>query len=783
MEGFVVNVEYFPDDHQFCDETGKNIELKNVLYTVDEESWFSPNSLKLAMWIAEYYLCSPAEIMRLFMPGKSSVKLSACYRALEGNEEHMMLMVEDYRRIYDELSAGECTLRQLKNRHPDLAANIENILAKLLRYNIVEKGYVSKRKAALRMEKVAELTAYPDPSQLAELKKAKAQVRLLGYLSAKQLMGKAVPVRNLQIDGFALNTIRGLEGKGWLKVYDRRVLRDSYKYVSVSDAVNKVLTAEQQAAVDALKADICLEANDDGKDKNTSVRKPFLLHGVTGSGKTLVYMEAVRLTRAQGRKAIVLVPEIALTSQLVRNFKEHFSGDIAVIHSGLTVSERNDAIQRIRQDEAGVIIGARSALFVPVDNIGIIIMDEEQDNSYKQDEAPRYHAKVIAEHMAQFHGATLLLGSATPSMESYYRALQGRYHLLSMPNRVGNKPLPKVISVDMRQELKSGRRNILSQPLQQLIHDTITKKEQMILMLNRRGFNTFVMCRSCGYVVACKDCGLPMTFHKDGRLLCHHCDTQAQVPAVCPKCGSRYIRYFGSGTEKLEEELARLVPAASSIRMDRDTTNTKFGHTDILTKFRNHEYDILLGTQMVAKGHDIPNVTAVGIISADSALHIPYFRASEQVFMLITQTAGRAGRGDVGGKVIVQTYNPEHYAVTCGIAQDYRRFYEREIEGRRELYYPPFCRIIKLIFQDKNEKQAIDRAKKFKNAVAMFFHNSDKTTALGPAPAMIRNFKGTYRMCLIIKTSELARVQEFLRKEKVHLDNSIIIDIDPISTT
>lgn len=775
VEGFVVSAANVSDEYQICDDDGKGIELKNITAVVDDESWFTPNSLKLATSIAEFYLCSPAEIMRLFMPGKSGVKLSACYSAVEGKEDHMLLMVDSYRQLYEELKQEACTLLQLKRRHPDMSAVMEATLEKLSNYGLLEKSYVSQSRVQVKTERIAVLQGYPDEQDLAKLKRSKGQLKLLGYLTAGQYMGKEIPLRHLQNEGFSPLVIKGLAESGWLKLAERRILRDSYKDMSVEQSKGKTLTTEQRNAVECLKADMVLPVEMD--------KKPFLLHGVTGSGKTLVYMEITKFARSSGKNVIVLVPEIALTGQLVKNFKEYFSGDIVVFHSRLSVAERNDAIVRIRQREAGIIIGARSALFTPVDNIGLIIIDEEQDNSYKQDESPRYHARVVAEMMAEFNHATLVLGSATPSMETFYNAQNGVYNLISMPHRVGNRPMPVVESVDMREELKQGRRTILSGKLQELINDTVSKKEQLILMLNRRGFNTFIMCRSCGYVVACPDCGLPMTYHKDGRLLCHHCDIQAPVPTACPKCGSRYIKFFGSGTEKLETELTALVPTARSIRMDRDTTAGKFAHTDILTKFRRHEYDILLGTQMVAKGHDIPNVTAVGIISADSALHIPYFRAAEQVFMLITQTAGRAGRGEAAGRVIVQTYNPEHYAVVHGMAQDYHSFYASEVKMRKDLFYPPFCRLIKLVFQDKNDKRALEKARQFKNKISARFMQDSMVDTMGPAPAMIQNFRGTYRYCLLIKTAKMQEVHDFLKESKLHLDTTVMIDIDPISTT
>lgn len=510
------------------------------------------------------------------------------------------------------------------------------------------------------------------------------------------------------------------------------------------------------------------------------------MKGVTGSGKTQVYIELAKQVRALGRQVIVLVPEIALTGQVVLAFKAYFSQDIVVMHSRLSLSERNDAILRIRRSEAGIIIGARSALFTPAEDIGLIIMDEEQDMSYKQDESPRYHARVVAEALAHIHQAVLLFGSATPSLESYYRAVHGEFTLLEMSHRIGNMPLPRVKCVDMRQELRRGNRHILSADLQHLIETTIEKGQQAIIMLNRRGFSTFVLCRSCGAVIKCKLCGLPLVYHqgragKSGWLACHHCDVTEEIPQVCPKCGSRYIKYFGSGTEKLEQELHQLVPSARVIRMDRDTTTSKFSHQDILERFRRGEYDILLGTQMVAKGHDIPNVTAVGVISADSSLNMPDFRAAERCFMLITQTAGRAGRHTEQGRVVIQTYNPEHYAVTCGMAQDYEGFFRQELALRRQLFYPPYSRLVKLLFQNEAEAEANRQAAAFVRLFQTHFFGERNQQIIGPSPAVIVCLRGTYRYVVLIKTADLQAVQVFLREQNLHLRADVAIDIDPIT--
>lgn len=350
-----------------------------------------------------------------------------------------------------------------------------------------------------------------------------------------------------------------------------------------------------------------------------------------------------------------------------------------------------------------------------------------------------------------------------------------------MKKRIDNIPLPKIEAVDMREELRMGNRKIISQKLAELIEETLAKKQQLIIMLNRRGFSTFVMCRSCGFVIKCPQCGMPMVYHRRGILQCHHCDITEPVPDICPKCNSRYIKFFGSGTEKLEEELAQKFPHARIIRLDRDTTGKKFAHQNILKQFKAGLYDILLGTQMVAKGHDIPNVTGVGIISADSSLNLPDFRAAERCFGLITQTAGRAGRGHEQGYVVVQTYNTEHYAVKCGIAQDYLAFYEQEIALRKITYFPPFCNLIKLVIQDNIEAKALERAMQLKENFNKYFSADEKIVIMGPAPAIIANFKGIYRFNLLIKTNDLISARQFLREEHIDQDTNISIDINPIN--
>ena len=759
VEGFVV------ETHELA-EAPEKIKLKDIIAAVDEECWFSPQMIEIARWLSEFYLCSLAEIMRLFMPGKSGLRITVRYEAAENQADHMMPAMPGCRAIYDYLRReGPQKKAAICKALPEWQENAADFLDKMQKYHIVRKVYEAQKRDAAQYEKYVALCGEVTPRLLEAYRRKKAQAHLLALLQQEP----ELPFSTLKEQHVSLATVHNLEAAGLAEIRRRRVLRDSYRDAkALHEAVE--LTEDQRQVVARVYPAI-----------DAARYQGFLLKGVTGSGKTQVYIELAERVRAAGRRVIVLVPEIALTGQVVMAFKAYFPDDLVVMHSRLSLAERNDAILRVRRNEAGIIIGARSALFTPADDIGLVILDEEQDMSYKQDESPRYHARVVAEKIARVHGAVLLLGSATPSLESYFRAAQGELTLLVMPRRIGDIPLPIIHCVDMREELRMGNRHIISRSLQELIEHTIAQHQQVIIMLNRRGFSTFVMCRSCGEVIRCRHCGLPLVYHRSGQLKCHHCDVQEPVPNVCPKCGSRYIKYFGSGTEKLEQELRQLVPSARVIRMDRDTTTTKFAHQEILESFRRGEYDILLGTQMVAKGHDIPNVTAVGIISADSSLNMPDFRAAERCFMLITQTAGRAGRHETRGRVVIQTYNPTHYAVTCGIRQDYEGFFHKEIALRQELFYPPYSRLVKLLYQDASEEKARANATALVKAFELAFAGQEGHQVIGPAPALIACFRGVYRFVVLIKTANLSAVHDFLKEQGLHLRADVAIDIDPIT--
>ncbi|WP_303690988.1 primosomal protein N' [Megamonas hypermegale] len=760
MEGFIIKIHDTSADL----DTARLKAVKDVL---DTQPWFTPNMYATAKWMADFYLCSLGETMRLFIPGKNSVKIRPVFNInetdlstkklakLPAGQKQLLAYLKAYK------NADLLTLRRSFGAGENFTADLEKLIAK----NYVTRSYIYHSQAKKIYVEYAVLNAAVDETVLDTLKRKPAQKKALLYLNEI----KESSAYDLKQRGISAATLNALAELGYIRLEKRQKLRDSYKNMLTAKAAKRTLTPEQQNALNIMK------------EKIGQGQKKFLLFGVTGSGKTQIYIETALKVRADGRQVLILVPEIVLTGQLVTSFKQYFADDVAVIHSKLSVNERNDTFWRIRTGQAGIVIGARSALFAPFDNLGLIVMDEEHDASYKQDESPRYHAHDVAEKMAQIYDAIFLLGSATPSLESFYKAQNGEYTLLTMRERIDNIPMPYIEGVDMREELKSGNRKILSRKLQELIEATLAKKQQLIIMLNRRGFSTFVMCRSCGHVIKCPQCNLPLVYHRRGVLQCHHCDITEPVPDVCPNCQSRYIKFFGSGTEKLEEELAQVFPQARIIRLDRDTTGRKFAHQDILKQFKAGLYDILLGTQMVAKGHDIPSVTGVGIISADSSLNLPDFRASERTFALITQTAGRAGRGHEQGHVVLQTYNLEHYAVQCGMKQDYLSFYQEEMQMRKILYYPPFCHLIKLTFQNEIEEKALKAASDLKTQAEQYFNNMN-IKIMGPAPALVAKFKDIYRFNLLIKTDDLEIVNKFLRQKKIDTDKNITIDINPINT-
>jgi primosomal protein N' (replication factor Y) (superfamily II helicase) len=532
------------------------------------------------------------------------------------------------------------------------------------------------------------------------------------------------------------------------------------------------LTPEQDAAYREMTA--CA----DRKEACT-----FLLYGITGSGKTEVYMHLIRELLKKGRSSIVLVPEISLTPQTVNRFYSRFGDTVAVVHSRLSQGRRVEEWHRIRSGEAKVIVGARSAVFSPAQDLGLIILDEEHEGSYKQDETPRYHAREVAKKRIELENALLVLGSATPSLESYHASEKGEIRRLELPKRIENRPLPIVDVIDMRRQPREGKRErILSMALEDCIRETTAKKEQTMLLLNRRGFSTYLHCSSCGYVMTCPNCRISLAYHFDkATLVCHVCHYQAFTQKLCPGCEKNYLHYFGTGTQKVEQELRRLFPDARIGRMDTDSTARKDAHESILRAFKKHEIDVLIGTQMIAKGHDFPNVSLIGVISADTALHIPDFRSSERTFDLLTQVAGRAGRGGVPGRVLIQTLVPHHYAIQSAKDHDFLEFYEKEIELRRELSMPPFSRLVQVILRGLNEKNVVrhilELAKLFRAAGP-----AANVAVLGPAPALNSKENGQYFWNLYLKGPEIAGINAFIKETLSHFKKkgvTVIVDVDP----
>ena len=615
--------------------------------------------------------------------------------------------------------------------------------------------------------------------------KAPGQARLLRALAAAG--GGPVPVAEILAGAESTPAaVKRLEADGLAQTETIEVRRRPFKFVSGA-AVPPMLMGEQEAAVAEVRKRL------DSRQANAS-----LLYGVTGSGKTEVYLRSIAETRRRGRTALVLVPEIALTAQVVDSFRARIGDRVAVLHSGLSEGERRDEWQRIGRGEADVVVGARSAVFAPLENVGLIVVDEEHEASYKQDSpAPRYHARDVAVARARATGATVLLGSATPSVESFYKAESGEWGFLPLRERALSRPLPSVDVLDLRELYKRGQPGIFAPPLLDAISDRLAKKEQMILFLNRRGFAMFLLCRDCGFTTRCPHCDVSLTYHAGRKLIaCHHCGYEQRAPDQCPKCSGQRLRPFGIGTEKVEEEVRRLFPEARTLRMDRDTTLRKDSHLKMLRTFRSGDADILIGTQMVAKGLDFPGVTLVGVISADTALNMPDFRAAERAFQLLTQVSGRAGRGRKPGHVLVQTFNPEHESVAAAANHDYETFYRREIVNRRELGYPPFTRLVNVIAQDEDGREAETRLRRLsyhltgeeKDAFGPRFlggAGGDELAVLGPAPCPLSRLRGRYRWHLLLKTTDMDKLRTRLKEAMSLLSatdrSGLSLDVDPMS--
>ncbi|MFH0930877.1 MAG: primosomal protein N' [Candidatus Zixiibacteriota bacterium] len=758
---------------------------KELLDLIDEEPIITPEILELTRWISEYYYSSWGECLKAALPSELQVRsLLWVYK-----KESPLLDYEDKKL---KLSSVEIKiLNTLEKEKPHNVAFLEkkfgskgiySALHSLEKKGKVELYYeLSKPKANIKYEKNFSLKVdSPEEKKLVETyietvrKKSTRETFLLELLIKEN---KELPLKeiNQRIKG-ASQILNRLEKKGLIRSFYREKPREPLWGMNESFTEGFSLNQEQKDILEKLEKALTEEKY-----------YPFLLYGVTGSGKTQIYIEIIKKVLERNKTALVLVPEISLTPQIIFVFKSVFGEKVGAYHSSLSPGERFDAWRGIKGGKIKVVVGTRSAIFSPLSNLGVIVVDEEQDFSYKQKEPdPKYNARDLALVRGKMNKALVVLGSATPSLESFYNAEKGKYTLLQLNQRVDQKPLPQVKIVDLKEERKKGNYAIFSSELSSQMKRKIEKGEQVILFLNRRGFSNFVKCEECGYIFHCPHCDITLNFHRiDFSLRCHYCNYKLKASSLCPECKGSRLAYKGVGTQRIEEEINKLFPTVAIRRMDQDTTYRKDSHREILKGFASKDFSLLLGTQMVTKGLDFPDVTLVGVISADTSLDFPDFRARERTFQLLTQVAGRAGRGKLGGEVIFQTYYPEDWTIKLSAEQNFPDFYKREIKEREELLYPPFSRLILIRFQGKEEKKAEKVAESFgvelKNNL-----KSNSNEFLGPAPAPLAKIKDDYRFQILIKTRNVRavtqKIDSILDKgfDKNYSGVKISIDIDPL---
>ncbi|MBC1486296.1 primosomal protein N' [Listeria seeligeri] len=738
-------------------ETEENPKLKGIDGVMDLAPVLNEELMELGDWLAEDTLSFRVSAYQAMLPAALRAKYEKYFLRLDEENTELEQLFEGYETL--DWKVAE-------------ARNLLKSLGKWVREGSVEVVYQVKNKTTNK--KIRMINCLKSPHELMELienmpKNAKAQTRVLAFFQVFE--GTEISVAELKKQAETSEaTIKKLAEQGIISIQEKIVSRDPYKHHHFEKSEALTLLPDQQTACEKI-----IEA----KKQET-----FLIHGVTGSGKTEIYLQTIEAKLKEGKEAIVLVPEISLTPQMVERFKSRFGSEVAVLHSALSSGEKYDEWRKIERKEARVVVGARSAVFAPFENLGIIIIDEEHEASYKQEDNPRYHARDVAIWRAMKYQCPVVLGSATPSLESFARAKKGVYTLIELPSRVNDRAMPEVNVVDMREELRKENRTEFSTELLEKIKDRIAKKEQTVLMLNRRGYSSFVMCRDCGYVVECPNCDISQTYHQaSNKMKCHYCGHEEAVPKKCPSCEGEHIRYFGTGTQKVEESLTKLIPEARVIRMDVDTTRTKGTHEKLLRSFRNHEADILLGTQMIAKGLDFPDITLVGVLNADTMLHLPDFRASERTFQLLTQVSGRAGRHERTGEVVVQSYNPEHYSIEFAKKHDFIGFYHHEMQLRKMGAYPPFYYLTMINVSDENEMKAIRSIQEMVNFLRGKL--GPEAVILGPVPSTIARIKNKYRYQCIIKYKIEPNLKQELKTLITHYQKdqqkglTINIDVQP----
>jgi primosomal protein N' (replication factor Y) (superfamily II helicase) len=752
-----------------CHDEPPSVAAREALRLLDSTPVLGAELLALGRWIAAYYCAPLGEVLRGMLPLASEIRRGKTWSLTDSGRDAARQLLLDS--SPDDPVAQ--ILRALEKR-PLSAAYLakafpfaDKALRSLERRAFIVAEQVQTDRDPLRAPS-EKLRIELAPSAAGNEKLSKPERELRAFLElhpgSHNLKELEDVVRN------ASPAARSLARKGMVTLKP-----EPMTIRSAPPRPPHALNGAQQAAFDEIRA--AIEARE---------FRTFLLHGVTGSGKTEVYLNAIEAALAGGRSALLLVPEIALTPAMAGQFFSRFGDRVAILHSAFTDVERSEQWRRIRGGAASVVVGTRSGVFAPVRNLGLIVVDEEHDGSYKQEENPRYNGRDVAIVRAQAAGACVVLGSATPSLETRYNAERGKYRLLELPERIEARPMPTVELIDMRQEfLETRKQATFSRKLVEAIGARLENGEQTIVLLNRRGFSSFVACRSCGERVQCINCSLTLTYHKrDRRLLCHYCGYAEKVPSACPKCASDHIYFLGVGSERVEEELHQAFPTARIARLDRDTVNGKRQYETVLHDFREGHYDLLVGTQMIAKGHDIPNVTLVGVVSADVGLGMPDFRAAERTFQLLTQVAGRAGRGSIPGIVLVQTINPDHYAVRMAALQDYQAFYEKELSFRRMMYYPPFTAMANILVRSEKQEMAMRMSAELGMLLAP---PPEKLKILGPAEAPVPRLKNEYRYQFLIKAISRKSLNELLRSIRRFAQDhkwnatALVIDVDPLS--
>ncbi|MBV8115217.1 MAG: primosomal protein N' [Silvibacterium sp.] len=765
------------------------VEARLILNILDEESILSPQLLDLAQWIAQYYIAPIGEVLRAMLPLMSEVRRQVLYRITDLGRETLFAGAEQGSSRRSRLSPEEQdteykVLNHLENGEAVRAATLHratgadrHLLTGMLRKKWITRETAAAPRDARRTVRYAVLV---EEARLPKLNNN--QQAILAELAGA---GNELPLAELRRLSVPTSTLGTLVKRNLVRI-EERPADFHLTHLAKLPRPEHTLNAAQQAALAAIAAAV-----------ESGEFRPHLLHGVTGSGKTAVYLAAMRRVLDQGRSAILLVPEIGLTPAMAAQLHHAFASDVALLHSALTPEERSEQWHRIRRREARIVVGTRSAIFAPVDDIGLIIVDEEHDSSYKQESIPRYHARDTGVMRAKLANATVVLGSATPSLESWHNAVQGKYARIEMPDRVNYRPLPVVELIDMRREFQeTGQEHLFSRALIDETQATLDRGEQAIILLNRRGYSFVVICRACGEKLQCENCSISLTYHKPvtpgtdiapvgQRLECHYCGYKRTVPKRCPQCDSEHLYFLGAGSQQGEERLQEIFPGARIGRMDRDTVRGRADMERLLMRLHSGEINLLVGTQMIAKGHDIHGVTLVGVVGADYALGLPDFRAAERVFQLLTQVSGRAGRGDLPGKVIVQTYHPDHYAIQCAAHHDFHGFVERELKYRRWMHYPPYAALANLIIQSPR----LEEAAGWSAALGHWFHSTqlDGVRVLGPATAPIARIKRINRFHLVLKAEKRQSLARALRLALAHTDEiqiprrNLIVDVDAVS--